>query len=289
MENIHLTANDGLKLSVVLFEAHETMGLVQIIHGAQEHKERYYDFINYLNTNGFTVIISDSRGHGESINEQYPLGFMNGVEEIIQDQVMITNYIKRRFHNKDLSLFGHSLGSLFARCYLQKHDQEIKKLVLSGTANYVPLVSLGIILGKVITYFSGVHGYSKVLRNLNRNSKDDSWLSTNQDNIVAYQNDPLCQFYYQNNGMLTVFEADWNMHQYKKYQCNNPELEILSVVGEDDPVTGGEEGLHDSFHSLRKIGYKHIINKVYHGMRHEVLNEVENQIVYEDIVQFLKR
>lgn len=287
MEYINLTAKDGLELSVVLFEAQETKGLLQIIHGAQEHKERYYHFINYLNTNGFTVIISDNRGHGASVNEQYPLGYMNGVEEIIEDQVMITDYIKSRFPGKELYLFGHSLGSLFARCYLQKHDYKIKKLVMSGTANYVSLVGVGIFLGKIITFFSGEHGYSKVLRNLNGNSKDDSWLSANQENLIAYRNDPLCQFNYQNNGMLTVFEADWNLHQYQKYPCHNPELEILSVVGEDDPVTGGEKGLQDSFDALRKIGYKHVSSKVYTGMRHEVLNEVDNQRVYEDIVQFL--
>src|SRR5690606_33084175 len=200
MEYINLTAKDGLELSVVLFEAQETKGLLQIIHGAQEHKERYYHFINYLNTNGFTVIISDNRGHGASVNEQYPLGYMNGVEEIIEDQVMITDYIKSRFPGKELYLFGHPLGSLFARCYLQKHDYKIKKLVMSGTANYVPLVGFGIFLGKIITYFSGKHGYSKVLRNLNGNSKDDSWLSANQENLIAYRNDPLCQFNYQNNG-----------------------------------------------------------------------------------------
>ena len=288
MEKLKLTAEDGLELSAALFEANKTEALVQMIHGAQEHKERYYDFIDYLNENGFTVIISDTRGHGASVNEPYPLGYMNGVEEIIMDQRMITRYIKNRFPGVDLHLFGHSLGSLLARCYLQKHDHEIKKLVLSGTANYVPLVRIGILVGKIITFFSGKHGYSEVLRNLNGNSKDDSWLSANQANIVAYRNDRLCQFDYQNKAMLTVFEADWNMHQFRKYQCRNPELEILSAVGENDPVTGGEKGLKDSLDSLRKIGYKHIFSRVYPGMRHEVLNESDKIIVYRDVVQFLQ-
>ncbi|WP_051359560.1 alpha/beta hydrolase [Paucisalibacillus globulus] len=286
MENFNLTAEDGLGLSVALFEATKTKALVQMIHGAQEHKERYYNFIDYLNGNGFTVIISDIRGHGASVNKDYPLGFMNGVEEIIADQILITRYIKRRFPGKDLYLFGHSLGSIFARCYLQRYDQEIKKLVLSGTANYVPLVSIGILIGKVITAFSGKHGYSKVLRKLTGNSKDDSWLSANQSNVEAYRNDPLCQYHYQNSAMLTVFEADQAIHEVHNYLCRNPGLKILSVVGEDDPVTGGEKGLKDSFDALRKIGYKYMNSKVYPGMKHEVLHEVDKQIVYDDIVRF---
>jgi len=287
MEKINLTAYDGLKLSAAVFRAKETRGLVQIIHGAKEHKERYYDFIEFLNENGFTVVISDNRGHGKSVNDRYPLGFMDGVDKIIDDQLIITNYIKDLYPDKNLHLFGHSLGSLFARCYIQEHDEKIKKLVLSGTANYVPGVNFGIIAGKIFTSFSGKHGYSKILNSLSSNKKDDSWISVSQSNLEAYRKDPLCQFDYQNSATLTIFEADSNMHQFEKYLCKNPHLEILSVSGEEDPITGGDKGLKDSILSLKKAGYRNIINKVYPGMKHEVLNEENNSIVYNDIVAFL--
>ncbi|WP_047985491.1 alpha/beta hydrolase [Ornithinibacillus californiensis] len=287
MEHIHISASDGLALSVVLFEAIDTKALVQIIHGANEHKERYYDFIEFLTANGLTVIISDTRGHGASISEQYPLGYMNGVDEIIDDQLRITKYIKRRFPNKDLYLFGHSLGSLLARIYIQEHDDEVKKLVLSGTPNYVPGVTFAYLIGKVITLFSGKHGYSKLIQNMGGNSQDDSWLSANQENIKNYRKDPLCNYAYQNNATVTVFQADRAMHSYHKYKCKNPDLAILSIVGAGDPITGGEKGLKDSFDSLRKEGYRNITSKVYSGMKHEVLNEVEKQIVYRDVLEFL--
>ncbi|MUK90312.1 alpha/beta fold hydrolase [Ornithinibacillus sp. L9] len=289
MEAIKLKANDGLELSVALSEAKETKALVQMIHGAQEHKERYYEFIEFLTENGFTVIISDTRGHGASINEHYPLGYMDGVGEIIDDQILLTNFIKNRFPGKDLYLFGHSLGSLFARCYLQEHDAEIKKFVMSGTANYVPGVNLGIFLGRVVMLFSGKHGYSRFIRNLSGNNKDDSWLSASLSNLERYRNDPLCQYDYQNSAMLTVFSADSNLHNYHKFKCRNPDLQILSVTGADDPITGGEKGLKESLDSLRKIGYQHISSIVYPGLKHEVLNEETNEIVYRDIVDFLSK
>ncbi|SHG37376.1 alpha/beta hydrolase [Ornithinibacillus halophilus] len=287
MEEITLTAKDGLELSVALCEAKKTRALVQLIHGANEHKGRYYNFMEFLRESGFSVIISDNRGHGASINEQYPLGYMNGVEEIIADQLLVTNYMKNRFPNKDLYLFGHSLGSLFARCYLQEHDDKIQKLVMSGTANYVRGVWAGILLGKLVTLFSGKHGYSKILSNLSGNNNDDSWLSASQTNIENYRNDPLCQYDYQNGAQLTVFMADYNLQRYHKYECKNPSLPILSVVGEGDPITGGEKGLKDSFASLRKIGYQNITSIVYPGMKHEVLNEDDNELVYKDILEFL--
>jgi len=288
MEKINLTAHDGLPLSVVISKAEETQGLVQIIHGAKEHKGRYYHFIEFLNKQGFTVIISDNRGHGESVNHIYPLGYMNGVEQMVADQVLITDYIKSLYPDKKLYLFGHSLGSLFARCYLQEHDERIEKLVLCGTANYIQGVNAGILAGKLFTFIAGKHGYSKIMNHLSSNKKDDSWISRSQTNLEAYRKDPKCQFQYKNNAALTIFEADSNMHKFEKFQCKNPHLEILSISGEEDPVTGGEKGLKDSIQSLRKAGYRNIVNKVYPDMKHEILNEYDNAVVYNDIVTFLK-
>ena len=61
----------------------------------------------------------------------------------------------------------------------------------------------------------------------------------------------------------------------------------MSVTGVDDPVTGGEKGLADTVKSLERIGYHDITNKVYQGMKHEVLNECERMTVYQDVVDFL--
>ena len=76
MEEFTLKADDGLDLSIALFEIENPAAIVQIIHGMKEHKERYYDFIHFLNETGFSVVISDNRGHGKSLNDKFPLGHM---------------------------------------------------------------------------------------------------------------------------------------------------------------------------------------------------------------------
>ena len=40
---------------------------------------------------------------------------------------------------------------------------------------------------------------------------------------------------------------------------------------------------------LKEIGYKNVSEKVYPGLRHEILNEVDNQIVYKDILDYIKK
>ncbi len=288
MEKLRIRTPDGLELSVALSEAPQTRGLVQIIHGAKEYKERYFDLIKFLNTQGLTVIISDNRGHGKSINTDWPLGYMDGPTRIVRDQMLVTRFIKKRYPGLPLFMLGHSLGSLFARCYLQQHDNEIDKLIMSGTVCYKRFVSIGVPFAKCVMALSGKHSHSRILATLNGDLNDNSWVCSNEAIMEQYRNDPLCTFDYQNGGHVTIFESDLNIKLYKKYQCKNPNLPILSISGALDPITGGESGLADSIAALRRIGYTNVKNIVYPNMKHEVINEINNQIVYEEIARFFR-
>lgn len=286
MKLLKLLAADGLKLSVAYFEAACPKALVQIIHGSVEHKERYFDFCHFLVNHGFSVIISDNRGHGASIDSAYPLGYMDSWQKIVADQYLITQYAKSLHPKLPFYLFGHSLGSVFARCYLEKHDNEIEKLVLSGTVYYNPLTPIGILLAKFIIWLSGGKSYNILLRKLAMNGEDIEWVSSSKTNLAIYKSDPLCGYPYPNQSILTIFQATRELRLTHHYQCFNPALPIMSVSGKEDPVTGGKRGLNSTFKLLHRIGYHNFTNTVYEGMRHEVLNEDEHEIVYQDILKF---
>lgn len=67
MENIVLKASDGYALSLAVFESEHPRGYIQIIHGMEEHKERYEAFAEQLRQVGFTVVTSDMRGMGNML------------------------------------------------------------------------------------------------------------------------------------------------------------------------------------------------------------------------------
>ena len=49
---------DGLGLELAIIEpSSNPIGIVQLVHGMSEHKERYYDFMNYLAQNGYVCAI----------------------------------------------------------------------------------------------------------------------------------------------------------------------------------------------------------------------------------------
>lgn len=289
MKEFTIKAHDGLPIATALFEAENPKALVQIMHGAKEHKERYYDFIRFLNENGYAVIISDNRGHGASINEEFTLGYMNGTEDIIKDQRLVTKYIKKMYPGKPFYLFGHSFGTLLAREYLWKNDATVDKLVLSGTVNYIVAAGPGVAIGNLIIKMKGAKGQSKFLQSF-LDGKDNSWVVKNEEMLEKYRLDPLCCGYkYTNQALVSVFESVSKLKNYELYQCLHPELPVLMISGEEDPITGGKKGLDDTIATLKKIGYKDIQNIVYEGMKHEVLNETDHQKVYEDVLKFFEK
>ena len=207
MNTFTIPASDKLPLSVTLFEHADPKALVQLIHGSVEHKERYFEFAQFLNDNGYAVIVSDNRGHGASVNTYYTLGYMDSYQKIVDDQFLISKYIGRRYPDKPLYLLGHSLGSVFARLYLEKHDAAIQKLVLSGTVYYNPFTPLGILLAHAIISLRGKRHYNYLLRQLVMNGDDIEWVSTSQTNLANYRADLLAGYKYPNESALTVMEA----------------------------------------------------------------------------------
>lgn len=289
MEQITIKASDGLLLAVAVFDVENAKAAVQIIHGLKEHKERYFPLIRFLNDHGYAVIISDNRGHGESVSDAWPLGYMEGIDGIIADQILVTEYMKKRYPDLPFYLFGHSFGSMVARVYLQENDDQIDKLLLSGTVNYIPIARFGNLVGNVLSMFSGKRGYNRWMIQIGDNGEND-WVVKNPEALRAYREDPLCTGYkYMNRAIMTIWEADAELKRFAKYECKNPTLPVFSISGVEDPVTGGTRGLADTIQTLKKIGYQNVESKVYDGMKHEVINEEGKEQVYQDILAFFEK
>lgn len=83
-------------------------GVVQISHGMAEHKERYLPFMEYLAECGYTTVIHDHRGHGESVRTQEELGyFYEGKDQaVVEDLHQITKWAKEKWPQKKVLSVG---------------------------------------------------------------------------------------------------------------------------------------------------------------------------------------
>lgn len=296
MENIILNSIDGYKLSLNVYHVDNAKGYIQIIHGMQEHQNRYINIINYLNERGYTVISSDMRGHGKNAKD---LGFFaekKGFKLLLEDQKEITKYIQERFKSEKVTILAHSMGTIITRNLLQTESKNYDKVILSGYPNYQFAVKLGILVGKLIRTFKGSHHNSKLLHNLsvgsfNKKIKNPrtnlDWLSYDCQNIDKYIADPLCGFPFKTSAFIDLFTLLNRMNNQKLYKDIN-DLPILLLAGNDDPCTGGEKGTNKSMKVLNKVGFNDTKKIDLPNMRHEIFNEKEHMKVFDEIKEFLK-
>ena len=287
---------DNLEIECLLVIPDEGIkGLIQIAHGMNEHKERYLDFMGFLAQNGYACIINDHRGHGNSIKEKDDIGYFydNNAEYVVEDLNQITEYITEKFKDKKIILFGHSMGSMIVRKYMEKYDDKIDGLIVCGSPSENKLAKLGLFFIKLLEGIKGERYRSKFIRNLMFNGYDkeneikNSWICYNEEIVKKYKEDPLCQYEYTLNGMENIVKLMIDIYNPKLYQKKNLNLPIYFIAGKDDPVIVSEEKWNEAQNFLKNIGYQEIQNKLYENMRHEILNEKENQKVYEDILKWI--
>ena len=273
-------------------------GLVQFSHGMAEHKERYLRVMCLLAAEGYASIIHDHRGHGESVRAQEDLGYFYpaGADGVTADLAQVNALLRRRFPGLKLVMVGHSMGSLAARAYAAEHGDTLDGLLLSGSPGYNAACGMG----KALTWvLQGAHlgndrARSKLMDAMlngpfEKNFQGDShflWLSADRDNVRAYENDPLCGFGFTLNGyraLLTLMQRAYDE------KTRLPEtLPVRFMSGEDDPCALGHMGFDMARENIKKRGPKNVEAKMYPGLRHEIFNELSDE-VDNDLLKFVDK
>ena len=305
---IHNSGSDGLPLSVLRTEPHnaaDVKGIVQLVHGMNEYKERYLDFIEYLTGHGYIVVIHDHRGHGSSVKDPEDLGyFYDGgfaalIEDIHEITVEIKEYAAGLTGKSDLPfiLAGHSMGSMAVRCYIRKYDADIDKLIVIGCPSEQSGAKAGLALIRVLKKLFGERARNMLIAGLVMGSYEKrfkaeghphSWINSDYDAVKQYSADPLCNYVFTLNGFENLVQLTLLTYENGGYAMRNPELPIRFFSGADDPCAINEKAFNKAISLLKQQGYTDVEGKMYQNMRHEILNEPEHMTVYEEILRFME-
>lgn len=288
---------DDLPLGVALvLPKDEVKAVVQFSHGMAEHKERYFDFMKYLASFGYACVIHDHRGHGESVKSEKDFGYFytENVDFVVDDLKQVTELIKERFKNVPIYMFSHSMGTLVSRCYLQKYDNLVEKVVLCGPPTENKAVNIALILAKIVKPFKRKNTPNNFLNKLTFASYGKSvfpnaWICKNVETVKKYNADKMCGFVFTTNGFINLYYLMKRAFEKKRYKIQNKNLKIFVIAGELDPVIISKKKFGELLNFLKEIGYKNIKSKIYSGLKHELLNELENLKVYEDVLNFYEK
>lgn len=287
---------DGLVLSCAIFKADREKGIIQFSHGMVEHKERYYPFMEFLAKRGYSCVIHDHRGHGRSIDNEKDLGYFYTENEyaIVEDLVQVNKWISHKYKGMPIYLFAHSMGTLVARVFLQNYDKNVDKVVLCGPPTESKNIDLGIILAKINSKIFGSRNRSNFLQSMTfRGYKvfdnvENDWICSDKYIVNKYNRDPLCNYRFTTNGFLNLYGLMKKAFTREKYLCKNPDLPILLIGGKDDPVIQNEKKFLELKQFLESIGYKYVYSRLYDDKRHELINEVNKELIWLDILRFFE-
>ena len=279
-------------------EVDKPKAVVQLVHGMVEHLGRYDDFAKYLNSKGYIVLGDDHRAHGKTSGKEKQ-GFVPEGDcyfDTLEDLAKITDYAKEKY-NLPVYLFGHSYGSFLSQGYIQKYADKIEAVILCGSAKQKGIdVATGRVVANVQTAFCGKDAKANLIKKLTFDVYDKKftprmpggWVNRDANEVKKYLNDEFCAYTCSLGFYKSFFNALKEIYK-KKNLANVPQnLPIFIISGSKDPV--GKDGklvvkLYDMY---KELGVKNVQMKLYEGARHEILNELCKQEVYDDVVKFIQ-
>ena len=277
-------------------------GVYQIAHGVSEYALRYEPFAEFLTGKGFVVVANNHIGHGQSVAEgAAPLYFgeENGWMNVTDDMKQLRDMTHEKYPDLPYFLMGHSMGSFLTHTYLIRYPGTVRAAIIMGTGQQPGyMVAGGRLAAKVIGRRTGFDKFNATVNNLafgaynkpfGQTRTDLDWLSASEENVDRYIADKLCGggattglFHDMLGGIGFITRAS----NLAKMDMSTP---ILFISGEMDPVGDLGKGTRKAYESFRRAGVQDVELKLYPGLRHEILNEKENDQVYADIWAWVEK
>ena len=280
----------------------EYKAILQISHGMVEFIERYASFAEFLTTKGYMVVGHDHIGHGQSVADEKDWGYFcegKPSDVIVEDMHKLRVMIQEDNPDMPYFMMGHSMGSFMLRKYLAVHNEKLRGAILMGTG-FIPgkMTSLALKITALIGKLRGSKYRSKLIQSLafgedhkgfdmTGEKPEDSWLTKDVEIVKAYYKEPRCTYMFTVNGYKGLFEA-------VNFSCNPDnaalipkKLPLFIVSGENDPVGGLGKGVKDVYYMYQSAGLLDLTYKLYENDRHEILNETDKQVVYDDLLAWM--
>ena len=273
-------------------------GVVQIIHGIAEYVPRYAGFAAFLNARGFLVTGEDHMGHGKSHGTE-PCHFSGGWCAAVDDSMELLRRTQRDYPGVPYFVLGHSMGSFLTRTLLFRYpDAGLRAAVICGTGwQPAPVLAAGLALCGLEKLRLGETGRSKLLANLmfgayNRKFPDartpNDWICSDPE-VVAKYGRPAVRA--GRDHRPDARDAARHPHDPEARQSaahGQGPPGIFSSPEGATPVGNMGRGVEKAATAFRAAGMQDVACKLYDG-RHEILNEKNRQLVYDDVLAFYER
>ncbi len=276
-------------------------GIVQIVHGISEYIDRYDGAARFLAERGFIVVGDDHLGHGRTASGPEESGFFaeqKGWHTVAADVHQLRTLTGEKYPDLPYFLLGHSMGSFLARTCLIDWPGTISGAIISGTGQEpAAVVTAGWHLANVICKTSGARTHSDLIEKIAFGAYNKGfapartradWISRDEDVVNAYIADPLCDFMPTAGMFRDMMEGLRYIAKKSNLAKMDPTTPILFISGDKDPVGQNGKTVRKVVEFFHTAGCKDTVVHLYPGGRHEMLNEINREEVYADVLSWLE-
>ena len=242
-----------------------------IIHGLGEHSGRYEDLAKILIKEGIGVFSIDLIGHGKSSGKK---GHIKSFEDFINAVETGVIYVRKKFLDTPIILFGHSLGGLISLKFLiDRESKEIERSIISS-----PWIETALEIPNHLLFIHKI--FQKIIPGLQlSNNLITSHLSKDKKIVEKYENDILVH----DKISLNLFSEIIKTIDDVIDRSSRIKIKILIYHGKNDKIIShkGTEKVASLIPNNKFILFKDIF--------HEPHNDNEKDLVFKELIEFINK
>ena len=276
--------------------------VIHLVHGISEYLNRYEDFATYLTAHGFVVVGCDLPGHGLSAPGPEDYGYFapkDGWRLVTRALLELADSIQEEYPDLPFFLMGHSMGSFLVRTMMIDRPNLARGVILSGTGQLrAKTLAIGSKMTGLAVRAWGPRARSRRIEHLSTGSYHRQfdpfrtvadWISRDPAVVDRYLADPLCTFRPTVSLFRDIIDGLRYIGDHSRIARMNPNIPYLIFSGDHDPVGENGEGVRRVFYAFIRAGFTSVRLKLYPEGRHEMLNELNRDEVYEDVLAWLNK
>lgn len=283
----------------------EPVAVLQLVHGMVEYIERYEPFARYLTEKGFVVAGHDHIGHGASVSSAEELGIMHvkhPSDVMVEDIYHHYTLVKKDYPHLPYFILGHSMGSYMTRKCLCEKAKEMEGLagaIIMGTGTEADAtISAGLAIINLLSFFRSDSYRSTFVQKMTYSAPykqydvtgatpSNSWLTKDENIVKSYYKDPKCTFVFSLGAYRGLVESTKYDNNPKNIAKMKKDLPVIFVSGVADPVGNMGKGVQEAYEKFRQAGLTDVSIRLYDNDRHEILNELDKDVVYDDLYKWM--
>jgi acylglycerol lipase len=242
-------------------------GIVVLIHGFNSHSGYMAWPAEQFAMNGLAAYALDHRGRGRSEGERI---YVEQFSDWLGDVDKLVDIARSENPGVPVYVLGHSVGGVIASSYVFEHQPEIAGLICESFALDVGLPHLVQL---------ALEGASRLVPHLPVYALKNEIFSRNPDVVADMNSDPLIANEKQPadtaSEVLKAARLKENMPQFN--------VSVFIVHGTDDKATRPEGSQYFYDH----VGSEDKTLKLYDGHYHDLLNDIDKEIVMADILAWV--